>query len=93
MKTSDLWNRFIAKTFNEKRMNFSYVDFEKAINERIKNEFVFNSVDEKLPENYNCQILVKNNNSAISDLRFIHDEEQFILLCQIHNYTHWRPIF
>jgi len=93
MKTSDLWNRFIAKTFNEKRMNFSYVDFEKAINERIKNELVFNSVDEKLPENYNCQILVKKANDKFCDLRFFHHEEQFKLLCSIHKYTHWRLIF
>lgn len=93
MKTADLWNRFIAKTVNEKKMDFSYADFEKSINKRIKTELVFISIEEKLPESYNCQILVKNNNSALSDLRFIHDEEQFKLLCSIHKYTHWRPIF
>lgn len=74
MKTSDLWNRFIANTFNEKRMNFSYADFEKAINERIKTEIVFNSIDENLPEKYNCQILVKKANENFCDLRFFHHE-------------------
>jgi len=93
MKTSDLWNRFIANTFNEKRMNFSYADFEKAINERIKTEHVFISIEEKLPEKYNCQILVKKENENFCDLRFFHHEEQFKLLCSIHKYTHWRLIF
>ena len=49
MKTADLWNIFIANTFNENKMNFSYNDFEKAINERIKTELRFISVEEKLP--------------------------------------------
>ena len=93
MKTADLWNRFIANAFNEKKMNFSYNDFEKAINERIKTELAFISVEEKLPENYNCQILVKKENENLCDLRFFHHEEQFKLLCSIHKYTYWRLVF
>lgn len=93
MKTADLWNRFIAKTVNEKKMDFSYADFEKAINERIKTELIFIPIEEKFPENYNCQILVKKENENFCDLRFFHHEEQFKLLCSIHKYTHWRPIF
>ena len=38
MKTSDLWNRFIAATYNDKRMNFSYSDFDKAVKQLVITE-------------------------------------------------------
>ena len=49
MKTSDLWNKFIAGTMNDKQMNFSYADFEKAIDERIKTELRWIPIEEALP--------------------------------------------
>lgn len=93
MKTSDLWNKFIAGTMNEKQMNFSYADFQKAINERVNTELRWIPIEEEMPTEFEKQLLVKNKNYNYVDLRFFNHQKQFDLLCKIHNYTHWRPIF
>ena len=93
MKTSDLWNKFIAETMNEKQMNFSYADFQKAINERVNTELRWIPIEEEIPTEFEKQLLVKNENYNYVDLRFFNHQKQFELLCKIHNYTHWRPIF
>ena len=60
MKTSDLWNKFIAETMNEKQMNFSYADFQKAINERVNTELRWIPIEEEIPTEFEKQLLVKN---------------------------------
>ena len=50
-------------------------------------------VEEELPLTYNCQILVRKSNENLCDLRFFHHANQFKLICDVHKYTHWLPVF
>jgi len=99
MKTPDLWNRFIAKTFNEHEMDFSYSDFEKAVNERIEFAQRWMSVEEELPIK-DGKYLIKSDYDGIvvrvyNDYHKCWDDED-----GDDNYseliggkvTHWRPI-
>lgn len=49
-------------------------------------------IEEELPEEFEKQILVKNEKYNYADLRFFNHKKQFYLLCKINNYTHWRPV-
>ena len=60
-------------------------DVKKEYEEKLR----WIPVEEKKPENYNCQILVKKEHENFCDLRFFHHESQFKLICSIHKYTHW----
>ena len=63
-----------------------------GFNEGVKFAQRWIPVEEELPTEFEKQILVKNEQYNFVDLRFFNHQKQFNLLCEIHRYTHWRPI-
>ena len=98
MKTSDLWNKFIAGTMNEKQMNFSYADFEKAINERIKTEHQWLSFKDHRPPYYKtCLVKVHEKTEPIAAWLASTGDSDIWTICStdiiLPPVKLWRPIF
>ena len=64
----------------------------KKVKQEYEEKLRWIPVEEKEPEMYNCQMLLRNESVKFVDIRFIPHKKQFDLICQIHNYTHYRFI-
>ena len=84
MKTKDLWNKYIATPANEKKLNFSYAEFEKD----VKSLSNWISVEEELPE---LDVM-----GMLSEIILVKHKDSDISLCynfiDFDKITHWRPI-
>jgi hypothetical protein len=58
---------------------------QKQLTKELKTELIFIPIQEKFPENYNCQILVKKENENFCDLRFFHHEDNLNFYAQFTN--------
>ena len=98
MKTIETASKEQTYNFVHNNVDYSHPNFvanekKQSFEDGVEFAQRWIPIEEKLPETYNCQILVKKGNENFCDLRFFHHEEQFKLLCSIHKYTHWRPIY
>ena len=87
------YNKYdIANAF-QNGAEFGYALAESRIKKEYEWKLRWIPISEKMPTEFEKQLLVKNENYNYVDLRFFNHQKQFDLLCKIHNYTHWRPIF